>query len=343
MKSRSFKKLFISATIIVGLCIVVPLSATAVQNIFLNGKPVAEIQMGGKKVCQVQHRGQVVYEDPACSLELSQITTMQELSGYACANTPAGTIKSLRDTRDGTYYRVKKMADGNCWMVDNLALDLTANYAGKPSWGTVPVTVSGTTAFANNVPQQILNNNTANQGQIPNNGSAKASYLYNWCAALADTSSACAASIAATQYNTVINGVRDTSGTATSQPAVTGICPAPFRLPKGGPEATSSSATTTANELVKLDIAIGGTGISRSDTNTLSLFLGTAAVETNWLGVFSGFSYSSGLVNQGSSGHWGSSTASSATQALYLYSSGSYVYPAGGSNRNFGFAVRCVL
>ncbi len=277
--------------------------------------------------------------------DLTQITTMQEMNEHVCDITAAGAMKSLQDTRNNTYYRVKKMADGNCWMVDNLALDLTQSYTGKPSWGTAPVTVSGSTGSVNNVPQQILNNNTANQGQIPNNGSAKASYLYNWCAALADTSSACAASVAAAANNTVISGATVTTGTTTNQAEVTGICPAPFRLPKGGPQATSSDKATTANEFAKLDIEMGGTGANRTSANTYSTWMGTAAAETNWLGVFSGY-YLSGFSNQGSRGRWWSSTAYDATYAydLGLNSSNTYVYPASIDGYKYvGRAVRCVL
>ena len=39
-----------------------------------------------------------------------------------CKNTAVGTSKVLRDSRDGTRYTVKKLADGNCWMVDNLRI-----------------------------------------------------------------------------------------------------------------------------------------------------------------------------------------------------------------------------
>ena len=276
--------------------------------------------------------------------DLTQISTMQEMTEQICAVSAAGAMKSLRDERDGTYYRVKKMVDGRCWMVDNLALNLEDDYAGKPAWGTAPVTVAGTDASLNNVPQQAKNNNTANQGQIPNNGTAKASYLYNWCAALADTSVNCFASVAATQYNTAINGETVTIGTATSQPAVTGICPASFRLPKGGPEATSGSKDTTANEFGKLDIAMGGTGANRSSANTYSVWTGTAATNTNWLGVLSGY-YGSGLNYQGSYGYWWSSTASDATYAynLSLGSSDTYVYPAYNRSKGIGRALRCIL
>ncbi len=278
--------------------------------------------------------------------DLTQITTMQEMTERVCDITRVGTTKSLRDERDGTYYRVKKMADGNCWMVDNLALDLTADYTGKPSWGTAPVTVSGTDASVNNVPQQAQNNNVAGQGQIPNNGTAKASYLYNWCAALGDTSSTCASSRAAVANNTVINGAIVTTGTTTSQPEVTGICPAPFRLPKGGPQATSSTASTTANEFAKLDIAMGGDGTNRTSANTYDLWTGTAPSKTNWLGVLSG-GYNSGFGNQGQRSNWWSSTANGANSTYYLRldNSNTNVNPANSTNngRSYSFTVRCVL
>ncbi len=35
------------------------------------------------------------------------------------------TAKTVTDSRDGSTYMVRKLADNNCWMLDNLALDLT--------------------------------------------------------------------------------------------------------------------------------------------------------------------------------------------------------------------------
>jgi uncharacterized protein (TIGR02145 family) len=71
---------------------------------------------------------------------LHSITTMQQMTPEICANTttPLNTVsaldwdgsyhgdnthvprKSLQDTRDGKYYLVSKLADGNCWMSQNL-------------------------------------------------------------------------------------------------------------------------------------------------------------------------------------------------------------------------------
>ena len=74
------------------------------------------------------------------------ISTMQEMTPAICAEntTPNKNATSLdwdgtrdgntsyvprtrlRDTRDNNYYIVSKLADGNCWMSQNLALDFTA-------------------------------------------------------------------------------------------------------------------------------------------------------------------------------------------------------------------------
>lgn len=50
---------------------------------------------------------------------------MQHMNSEICANTAEGTTKQLIDSRDGNSYWVAKMKDGNCWMTQNLALDIT--------------------------------------------------------------------------------------------------------------------------------------------------------------------------------------------------------------------------
>ena len=39
-----------------------------------------------------------------------------------CENTPIGASKVLRDSRDGNEYKVTRLIDGKCWMVENLRL-----------------------------------------------------------------------------------------------------------------------------------------------------------------------------------------------------------------------------
>lgn len=68
---------------------------------------------------------------------LSQITYLQEMTHEICANTANYVdkehyaTKQLIDSRDNKKYWVAKLADGNCWMVQNLALDIPSDYKTK--------------------------------------------------------------------------------------------------------------------------------------------------------------------------------------------------------------------
>ena len=69
--------------------------------------------------------------NPITITSLLQLTYMQDMTPEICANTADYVdlnnyaTKQLIDTRDGKKYWVAKLADGNCWMTQNLALDLT--------------------------------------------------------------------------------------------------------------------------------------------------------------------------------------------------------------------------
>ncbi len=94
--------------------------------------------------------------NPAVISNLSQLVYMQDMTSGICANTKGmdGSVKQVNtadstgaklltyevtvgnevskqliDIRDGKTYWVSKLADENCWMVQNLALDLSNNKA----------------------------------------------------------------------------------------------------------------------------------------------------------------------------------------------------------------------
>ena len=266
------------------------------------------------------------------------ITDMQDATRARCIATPAGTTVNLKDTRDNKVYRVRKMADGNCWMADNLAFQ--PGTTGSPTFTPAAVQVSGTQTSENAQAQYALNTGY-------NTAAGHTTYLYNWCAALGDTSVNCAASVAANTSQTVVAGVT-TNGTDTSQPEVVGICPAPFRLPKGGPQATTAgSYANTANEFVRLDIGMGGTGQARNSANTYPNFMANNNADStgkSWSGVLSGV-FSSGFSYQGAYGYWWSSTAinSDSSYLLHLISLSLRVHPANFYSKADSYAVRCVL
>ena len=55
---------------------------------------------------------------------LSAIDNMQEMTAEICQASTENETKQLTDTRDGKKYWVTKLKDGNCWMTQNLDLDL---------------------------------------------------------------------------------------------------------------------------------------------------------------------------------------------------------------------------
>lgn len=67
-----------------------------------------------------------VVANPLQITNLSQLIYMQDMTAGICAETPVETTKQLIDVRDGKEYWVAKLADNNCWMTQNLALDLLA-------------------------------------------------------------------------------------------------------------------------------------------------------------------------------------------------------------------------
>ena len=72
-----------------------------------------------------------VVANPLTITSLTQLVYMQDMSHDICQNTALDTAnyqnpvsKQLIDVRDGKKYWVAKLADGNCWMTQNLALDI---------------------------------------------------------------------------------------------------------------------------------------------------------------------------------------------------------------------------
>ncbi len=75
-----------------------------------------------------QYTGSVLLSavaNPITVTSLYQLTYMQDMTTDICRNTATEVTKQLVDTRDGNSYWVAKLKDGNCWMTQNLALNLT--------------------------------------------------------------------------------------------------------------------------------------------------------------------------------------------------------------------------
>ena len=103
------------------------------------------------------------------------------------------------DSRDGKFYTISKLADGNCWMTQNLALDggitITPSDSNVTSNVDLPATASSCSSSDTSI--QIWAQQSGYDGNY-----------YNWCAAIASASNC---------------------NTTTEQ--TTSICPKGWRLP----------------------------------------------------------------------------------------------------------------
>ena len=264
-------------------------------------------------------------------------TNMSSFTGVDCGSLSVGDIVSLTDERNGQTYRIKKMQDNKCWMVDNLKYAGEANTDLANVDGTYGLvynndsgkynTVDGTrTQSTDNSDKAFYNNPMSRSycyGTSIQSSYTKCGYLYNWYAATAGTGT----------YATSTNGT-NVSGS---------ICPTGWRLPS----ATSDGSTATGN----------GTSYDAADFAVLNASMNAGSLTTGstsdyptgwqftgaWSGVFSG-SWNNGFLGQGSSGYYWSSTAYSSTFARILYFYSSHVNP--GNDRNlkyYGYAIRCVM
>ena len=265
-------------------------------------------------------------------------TNMSSFTGLDCGSLSVGDIVSLTDERNGQTYRIKKMQDEKCWMVDNMKylgegitisnVDSTTgiiynNESGK--YNTVDGT--GYTYSTENLDKAFYNNPMSNSycyGTSIQSSYTKCGYLYNWYAATAGT------------------GTYDTSTSGTN---VSGsICPTGWRLPSAMSD--GSTATGDGNSYTAADFAVLNASMNAGSltTGSASNYYAGWQFTGAWSGVFSGYRGSS-FRSQGSYGYYWSSTAISSTFARYLTFHSSSVYPGDSYslNKYYGFVIRCVM
>lgn len=255
----------------------------------------------------------------------STTTSMQEFTGATCGSMSVGDIISLTDERNGQTYRIKKMQDNKCWMVDNMKylgegitisnVDGTEGITYNNEYGKYN-TVDGTnTQSTENSDKAFYNNPMSDSycyGTSIQSSYTKCGYLYNWYAATAGT------------------GTYATSTTGTN---VSGsICPTGWRLPSGFRD-TSDFAVLNAS------MNAGSLATGSTDESYLAGWLFTGA----WSGVFSGHRQNYGFTYPGSYGFYWSSTVQVSTNAWDLNFNSSRVIPGVNSFPKYsGLAIRCV-
>ncbi|MFV0485502.1 MAG: IPT/TIG domain-containing protein [Candidatus Saccharimonadales bacterium] len=254
----------------------------------------------------------------------SNITYVTD-TGYTvsqCSSLALNTTTTITDNRNGQSYTIKKLADGNCWMVSNLRYLPSGNAAGtysEPASGKF-MTKDGTNNTNNGnydapfyyVVSQGSQTNSANQDFF--------GYLYNWYGATAGTG----------------NSNRTWEDTAESS-----ICPSPFALPTGG----------SGLDYSRLDIAFGGTGANNDDPSDPATGVNLPYLEKSWFwagpwkGVLAGYYFTDHWFVYEYARYWTASPVSSdAAYDIAFDQYGKYLRPGTDvSASHNGFAVRCVL
>lgn len=255
-------------------------------------------------------------------------TTMQTFTQAQCSALPTYTgsndeaLRSLTDSRGGTTrtYRIAKLADGNCWMVDNLKLGSTS--------GTITLTPTDTNIATNfTLPQLYAGTDSAYRsydtpftyGPVPGDtgaGITNYGYLYNWPAATA--------------------GETQTSMPAGSGNAPHDICPASWRLPTGGRDGAGEFAMLNAkmnNPSATAGSASSGTGYYQNWQNN-----------GPFKGIFAGYWWDGFQGADGYGGWWSRSAyPDDSSGAFGAGVNADGVYPDGDSERGYGSSVRCLL
>ena len=272
--------------------------------------------------------------NPKPIITIANATTMQEVE--ACPESvPMETVYTLTDPRDNQTYKVARLKDGKCWMVENLNLaggtalssddtDVTSEYINSFSTSnnltktgdTIVLPASSTSGF-----------DTSNYAYIYNSGKTGTdcsdpgcySY-YSWDAA-------------------TLGSGRSINTDNTD--ALYSICPKGWRLPTSGAQSNNG---WKRGDFYKLATAYGANLESNYYDNspTFNNNAGPNTTVPKFLlaGGYGDGSFSSG----GSSGFYWSSTSYSNTSlahGLYFYSSS--INSAYITNWHIGFSVRCLL
>ena len=290
--------------------------------------------------------------------------------------TNLSSVSALTDARDNQTYAIAKLADGNCWMIENLRLE---NTAAHNSDGTLAQGYGTSTTYGNfeglaNAESTNFNTTNANSLYYSGTQSGTASVNINTSnypayrmprynnlntQSRADypTSNVFSnddpngsiysygnyytwpATIANTTHYSSASAT-DTNGN-TSETANTSLCPHGWRLPYG----YSTGSGATSGGFSYLDTMLGGNGdLSDSTTTPTGLTMSKAwrTFPNNFL--YSGFKNSDTFSARGVYGRYWSSKAGGNAYARALSIDGdTMVYP-GTSNlyKSSGNSIRCI-
>ena len=286
------------------------------------------------------------------------------------------SITALTDERDGNVYAIAKLADGNCWMMENLRLADVHTESGN-TVATI-LTTSNTNIDINNSTLPITNIYNADplQATTSNSLSPSSSEAYNassapygWCLnastvtcfnksllnAINTTTEITPSQTqsvtspnAHTNFNDSIysygnyyNWYSATAGygtydRTTSEPTAGDLCPTNWRLPYGGKGTSGANIGNTKGGFYYLASRMSATSSNQVNANKFRMF------PNNF--VYSGSGRNT-INNRGYNGIYWSSSAQDSGNAYYLsLSSSPQLLPGNYATEKIdGKTVRCVV
>lgn len=273
---------------------------------------------------------------------------------------------ALTDKRDDQVYAIAKLADGACWMIENLRLD-TAGTVGNNKHDNSITNQSLAQGYgdvfaglANPETANFSNSDVANSLyyigtqsgtatiNINQNYSTNSNYRMpryrnnNTVLAEGETDTTTGNSVdtyAYGNYYTWAAAIADTTyyGSTNGHTTVaTSICPKGWHLPYGNSGSTSPNLGNTSGGFYYLEVQLGATSNNGTSSKKWRSF------PNNFL--YSGFANNSDINGRGSRGFYWSSSAYNAYNAYRLYLDSSDLYPGTSNYGKFnGFSVRCVV
>ena len=245
--------------------------------------------------------------------------SIQNLSSSDCTT----TARMVQDTRDDQLYKIKRLSDGNCWMMENLNLGATALTTDLTSSNT-NLTTTITAATFNGWKQTTGVVNLNGGAYIPITGTD---------------------SVSANKYGTLYNYYAASAGTIggmnISYDAVNDICPAGWRMPTGGSNGEYANLYTYYNSynLMRASEANNGAAFSLSGA-----FLNSDPEAQDENGIY----WTSTYANNS---RWGETQEELTMSELYLTEpttepiviSDPTVYTDDIDGRYLGVSVRCIM
>ena len=315
--------------------------------------------------------GQYSGSNTGLSLYAYWVKSAGSLQGWTgCSSLQSGAVTALTDQRDNETYAIAKLADGNCWMIENMRLENTgtdntngslaqgynASFAGlaDPEGPLLfnNVTTANTLYSTDGSTDKTISGKYQgyrfpryNNVNTPTTATDRPS---NPTSNSATNNTTNASMYSYGNYYTWAAAIADTTNYTPNNQSVTStsICPSGWHLPKGG-----NNQNTVNNEFLAFTEALIGAKPANYDSQTYPYYTGTPegtdasnalrAYPKNF--VYSGFVNSGSVDNRGSYGYYWSSTANSIYGAHSVAFSSSSVSPGTSLyNKYNGRSIRCL-